>query len=158
MKTRMIVGLSALGLAVVGLGCDGGSLSLAYHDHHRPVYVEEPSYVHVSHVCTQHCDHYWDGSGYVVIRRGHVHGPHCGHVWRGNRWIVIAKAPAAPARRDVHIRGPRGGEVHVHHVHGPDCGHAFDRHGSKWVVVRHGHIHGPHCGHAYIEGRWTIRY
>lgn len=152
MNARYTLPLVAAALAPLAIGCHGGSFTFGYHDHHPPPHVR------VSHVCTRGCNHYWNGDRYVTIRHGHVHGPDCGHVWRGDRWIVIGKARAPHAHRDVHIRGPRGGEVHVRHVHGPNCGHVFDRRGSKWIVVRHGHVHRPGCGHAFINGRWTIRY
>ena len=175
----------ALVPAAMCIGCNGGSLSLAYHDSHhvvepvhvrpvhvRPVHVDivERPHVSVIHVCTHDChNHYWDGAKLVVIARGHRHGANCGHHWSGRRWVVVAARGAHRARvrgahdrgghgRDVHIRGPRGRSVHIQHVHGPRCGCAFDRHHKKWIVIGTGHVHRRGCGHVFAGGRWSIRH
>jgi hypothetical protein len=149
-------------------GCESGGLAFHYYDDDRP----SRTYVHVEHghVCGPACAHYWSGDRYVVIR-DHVHGPGCGHVLLEGRWVVrrvhgpthvhverppvVHVTPPPPAVR-VH-EGPRK-IVAVEHVHGPRCGCAYDRRGSKWVIVGHDHVHGPGCGHVYIEGRWSVRY
>ncbi|MCO6438383.1 MAG: hypothetical protein J5J06_14925 [Phycisphaerae bacterium] len=150
MRSTLTVAVGSTLLLLFIAGCNRGSLAISYHDHRSP---PERTYVHVDHVCTDHCDEYYDGHRVVVIR-GHHHGPGCGHVWDGRHWVVIRKAPARETVRPIH--GPRKAVV-VEHVHGPDCGCVYDRAGSKWVRVKRGHVHGPHCGHLYVEGRWVIR-
>ncbi len=180
----MMIRCVRIGLAVIPaamcLGCNGGSLSLAYHDSHhvvepvhvRPVHVDivERPHVSVTHVCTHDChNHYWNGAKRVVLARGHRHGANCGHHWSGKRWVVVAARGAHRARthgghgrgghdRDVHIRGPRGRSVHVKHTHGHRCGCAFDSHHKKWIVIGTGHVHRRGCGHVFIGGRWSIRH
>jgi len=143
--------------ALGATGCESGGLAFNYYDNDPP-----RRYVHVDHghICGPGCAHYWSGDRYVVIR-DHVHGPGCGHVLTEGRWIVYHSGPT-----HVHVQTPSPGvRVHepprrvvtVEHVHGPKCGCAYDRRGSKWLVVGKDHVHGPGCGHFYIEGRWTIR-
>ena len=59
---------------------------------------------HDHHVCTRHCDHYFDGSAFITIGLGHRHGPHCGHHFNGKHW-VFRKGIAHKARR--HHSAPR---------------------------------------------------
>jgi hypothetical protein len=61
----------------------------------RTVIVEDrrPTTVIVDdrHHCHDGCDHYHDGSRWVVIGGGHRHGRGCGHVFSGNRWTVSVR-------------------------------------------------------------------
>lgn len=150
-------------------GCAGG-LSIHYFNH-------EPRPARVVHVDIDHCDHgygcnhYYDGTRWLVVRHGHVHGPGCGHYFTGTRWIVRA-TPAhthkavrivkPQKKRRIHIskQRPRVKKAkrlrRVSHAHGADCGCVYDR--GTWIRVAAGHVHHPGCGHFLIHGRWSIRY
>ena len=125
-------------------GCHEASVSVNYHES-RPT---RETRVHVTHVCTPECRHFYDGDRVVVIRERHRHGPGCGHYFNGRHWVVqVRHDPGPPPRK----------RVVTEHRHGPNCGCVFDRSGSKWVAVEQGHVHGPGCGHARVNGRWVLR-
>lgn len=113
--------------ALTLVGCNGADVSFNYYDdpprrtyvqpvvveehhHHDPVIVERTVVVPHGHHCNHHCDHYYNGSSYVVVRKGHVHGPGCGHDLVKGRWVVIGKArsPNPEPRPSGKYVEPRG--------------------------------------------------
>ena len=120
-------------VGILVAGCNGGSLSFAYHDH-EPAH---PRHVDRVHVCTPDCHHHYHDGTRLVVLKGHRHGPGCGHVWTGKRWVVARKVPTR----------------HVRHVCTPDCHHHY--HDGTKVVVLKGHRHGPGCGHKWNGKHWV---
>ncbi|MEK6798716.1 MAG: hypothetical protein AABZ12_07115 [Planctomycetota bacterium] len=138
MTTRHVLGPAGLSAALFMLGCEGG-VQFHYHDDDPPPHAVIVEY---GHACTPACVHYWDGTRFVVVRRGHHHGPRCGHVLSDGKWTLSVSVG------DDHLRVAAG------HVCTPGCHeHYWD--GSSVVVLR-GHRHTPGCGHAFEGGRWII--
>jgi len=80
---------------------------------HHPVrevhVVEQPvTEVHIHqphlHVCSDACDHYYDGARFVVVSHGHRHGPGCGHVHSGKHWTVAKSGKAREVPRSTPTR------------------------------------------------------
>ncbi len=134
MSARFPLYIGVLGCVGLLVGCEGG-LAVNYYE------ADPPRVVHVDHghLCGPGCDHFYDGTRYVVLR-GHRHGPGCGHFLEGSRWMVV-------------VRTPGGG--HGDHICGPGChDHYWD--GGKIVVIRDKHRHGPSCGHHFDGNHWVI--
>lgn len=157
MSKRLVI-VSSTFISLWCCRCNDGGFSFDYHEH-RPARTAE---IHVAHVCTPECNHYYEGAKVIVVQGGHHHGPGCGHVLEGAHWVVVARLERAPTRAQpphrVYLPSPPPTKTVVRqHRHGPNCGCVFDRSGSKWVVVGEEHVHGPGCGHVYVRGRWSVR-
>lgn len=136
-------------VAALGMGCNGGNLSLAYHDHRPP----PPRRSRNVHVCTRDCrHHHHDGRKKVVVKKGHRDGCGPGHYRDGERCVAVGK------------RKPRGKVVRpppkayrARRAPAPSHNRVFDRATGKWIAISKDHVHGPGCGHVYINGRWCTR-
>jgi hypothetical protein len=81
--------LPAAVLAFVGVGCNGGSLSINYYDD-EPV---KPVYVHKTHVYTDaHHHRYYCGDRVIVVEKNDPYGRY----WNGHRWVVVRTPPPRP--------------------------------------------------------------
>lgn len=162
--------LFLVSLCLTSMGCEsGGSMAFDYqgNSHGRATQVS----VATGHVCGPGCDHFWDGSAYVAVRR-HRHGPGCGHVMSSNRWIVLEHPPEVvhrpvvverPVVIEEHRRSPTPHPVRVQEGPRRVEGHVdrdgaevrvYDRRRGVYIAVERGHVHGPRCGHVHRKGRW----
>ena len=134
---RAWVGIGLLGLLC---GCQVG-LAVNYYEADPP----PPRVVHVErgHICGPGCEHFYDGTRYVVLR-GHHHSPGCGHYLDGNHWVVAVSREVPGHDRVVRIPAPPGEPKF----------YVYDRRKAAWLKVAKGHVHGPKCGHVVVEGHW----